>query len=100
MRKYEETVGLGLCINLGRVLDAAKWNITDLPVIPVYVENGQPYVCWAHILGRCHFGEQCTFSQGNLPCLALPDAFAEEVVNVLGSGIAALVKEWNKWRPG
>ena len=100
MREYEETVGLGMRINLGRVLDAAKQNITDLPVISEYVENGRPYVCWAHILGQCHFGERCTFSRGHPPCLALTDAFAEEVVNVLGSGITALVKERTERRLG
>jgi hypothetical protein len=99
MRDYEATVGLGLRINLGKVLNAAKREITDLPVIPNYVENGRPFVCWAHILGRCHFGDKCSFSRGHPPRQAIPDAFAEEVVNVLGAGITTLVDERQARRP-
>ena len=46
MREYEGMVGLGMRINLGRVLNTAKQEITNLPVLPLYVENGQPIVCW------------------------------------------------------
>ncbi len=99
MRDYEATAGLGMRISLGRVLNAAKREITDLPVIPAYVENGRPYVCWAHILGRCHFGDKCSFARGHPPRQAIPDSFAEEVVNILGAGIAALVDERQARRP-
>ncbi len=100
MRDYEATGGLGMRIKLGQILTAAKRDITDLQIIPAYVENGRPYVCWAHILGRCHFGEKCSFYRGHPPRKAIPDSFADEVVNVLGPGINAVVAEQQARRPG
>ena len=91
MHDYETTSGLGLRINLGQLLDAAKKEIRDLPVIPAYVDNGRPFVCWAHILGRCHFGSQCTFFRGHPPRHAIPDNFANDVVELLGGGVTAMV---------
>ena len=93
MKEYEATTGLGLRINLGAVLNAAKREIRDLPVIPEYVANGRPYICWAHILGRCHFGDGCTFAKGHPPRRAIPDQFATEVVQLLSGGINTLVDE-------
>ncbi len=43
----------GLRVRLTDILNAANKCITDLPTIPEYVANGRPFVCWAHILGRC-----------------------------------------------
>ena len=100
MREYEATQGLGLRINLGNLLDAAKKDITDLPVIPAYVDNGRPFVCWAHILGRCHFGNQCTFARGHPPRHPIPDSFASEVVGVLGAGVVSLVMTCQARRGG
>ena len=55
MRKYEATPGLGLRINLSWILDTAEREITDLPVLPDFVNNSRPFVCWAHVIGWCHF---------------------------------------------
>ena len=99
MREYKATVGLGFRINLGKILTAAKREITDLPVLPNYVDNGRPFVCWGHILGRCHFGDKCSFSRGHVPRKAIPDTFAEEVVNIVGAGIEAIVAERQSRRP-
>ena len=93
MKEYEGTTGLGMRINLGAILSAAGRDIRDLPVIQNYVANGRPFLCWAHILGRCHFGEGCTFAKGHPKRQAIPDQFAQEVVDMLGSGIEAVVAE-------
>ena len=91
MKEYEATTGLGLRINLGQILDAARREIRDLPIIPEYVANGRPFVCWGHILGRCHFGTSCSFARGHPPRHAIPDQFAREVVDLLSEGVAVLV---------
>ena len=93
MSAYEGMTGLGLRINLGQLLTAAKRDIRDLPVLPEYVANGRPYLCWAHVLGRCHFGDSCSFARGHPPRRDIPDAFAREVVEMLGAGIDAMVEE-------
>ncbi len=71
---------------LTEILDAANKRITDLPTIPAYVANRQPFVCWAHILGRCTF-TNCQFKNGHVPCSAIPDTFAKEVVAMLTPGV-------------
>ncbi len=91
MKEYEATTGLGLRINLGQVLDMSKREIRDLPIIPACVANGRPFLCWAHILGRCHFGDTCRFAQGHLARRAIPDQFAKELVGLLEGGIEAMV---------
>jgi hypothetical protein len=80
----------GYRIKLTHILDAANKRITDLPTIPEFVANGRPFVCWAHILGRCTFNG-CKFKQGHVPRSAIPDAFAEEVVTMLTPGVNAVV---------
>lgn len=93
MSEYEGTTGLGMRINLGQMLTAARRDIRDLPVLPEYVANGRPFLCWAHVLGRCHFGDSCTFARGHPARKHITDSFAREVVELLGDGIDALVAE-------
>ena len=93
MKEYEGTTGLGMRINLGQILTAAQREIRDLPVIPAYVANGRPYLCWAHVLGRCHFGSNCTFSRGHPKRAEIPDQFAQEVADMLRGGIDIMVEE-------
>ena len=81
---------MGYRIKLTHILDAANKRITDLPTIPDFVANGRPFVCWAHILGRCTF-DGCKFKNGHVPRSAIPDAFAEEVVTILTPGVNAVV---------
>ncbi len=76
----------GLRIKLTEILDAANKCITDLPTIPAYVANGKPFVCWAHILGRCTF-VNCQFKQGHVPRDEIPDSFADAVVAMLTPGV-------------
>ncbi len=75
-----------LRVRLTNILDVSNKRITDLPTIPEYVANGRPFVCWAYILGCCTFAK-CQFKSGHIPCNAIPDAFTEEVVTMLTSGV-------------
>jgi hypothetical protein len=50
----------GLRVHLTEILDAANKQITDLPTLPEYVNNGRLFICWAHVLGRCSFSN-CAF---------------------------------------
>ncbi len=77
-------------IRLTKILDAANKRITDLPTIPVYMANGKPFVCWAHILGRCTF-VNCQFKQGHVPRADIPDSFADAVVEMLTPGVRQCV---------
>jgi hypothetical protein len=76
----------GLRVQLNEILNAANKHITDLPTIPEYVNSGRPFVCWAHILGRCQF-PNCAFKNGHIPRSSIPDAFAEGVVIILTPGV-------------
>jgi hypothetical protein len=76
----------GLRVQLTEILDAANKQITDLPTILEYVENGWPVVCWAHILGKCTF-QNCAFCKGHDPRGNIPDKFADEVVAMLTPGV-------------
>ena len=80
----------GMRIRLTEILDAANKRITDLPTIPAYVANGKPFVCWAHILGRCTFSN-CQFKQGHVPRANIPDSFADAVVELLTPGVRQCV---------
>jgi hypothetical protein len=80
----------GLRIQLTDILDAVNKRITDLPTIPDYVANGRPFVCWAHILGRCTFSN-CQFKNGHVPRSAIADSFADHVTAMLTPGVNACV---------
>ncbi len=56
----------GLRIRLVDILNGCTKRIMDLPTLSDYVQNGRPYVCWAHILGRCMF-KDCQFKRGHIP---------------------------------
>jgi hypothetical protein len=76
----------GLRVQLTEILDTANKQITDLPTIPEYVENGRPVVCWAHVLGKCSF-QNCTFCKGYVPRENIPEKFADKVVAMLMPGV-------------
>jgi hypothetical protein len=78
----------GLKVRLVNILNACNKRIKDLPTLSDYVEDGRPYVCWAHILGRCTF-KDCQFKRGHVPRRAITDSFADEVVAMLRPGIKA-----------
>jgi hypothetical protein len=76
----------GTRVQLTEILDAANKRITDLPTLPEYMENGKPYICWAHILGRCSY-PNCAFRKGHVPRKKISDSFADDVVAILTSGV-------------
>jgi hypothetical protein len=76
----------GLRVKLTDILDTSNKRITDLSTIPEYVANGRPFVCWAHILGRCNFAN-CAFKNRHILRSSIPNAFAEEVVKMLTPGV-------------
>jgi len=80
----------GLRIRLVDILNACHKRITDLPTLPNYIDNGRPYVCWAHILGRCTFND-CQFKRGHVPRRAITDEFADAVIAMLAPGVNACV---------
>ena len=83
----------GLRIHLTDILDKkANKCIMDLPTIPEYLANVRPFVCWAHILGRCTFAE-CQFKRGHAPRSAITDSFADEFVTKLTPGVEAVIRE-------
>jgi len=78
----------GLRIRLVDILNACNKRITDFPTLPDYIDNGHPYVCWAHILGRCTFND-CQFKRGHVPRREITDGFADAVVAMLTPGVQA-----------
>jgi hypothetical protein len=85
----------GLQVKLNDILDASNKRITDLPTIPEYLANRRPFVCWAHILGRCNF-TNCVFKNGHVPRSSIPDAFAKEVVRMLTPGVNHCTCTWEQ----
>jgi hypothetical protein len=76
----------GTRVQLTEILDAANKRITDLPTLPDYMENGKPFICWAHILGHCSY-PNCAFLKGHVPKDKITEKFADEVVAILNSGV-------------
>ena len=77
---------------LPSILTAGKIRMEDLPGLDKYKDptTGRNAMCWAKVLGRCHFPD-CYFGQkGGHPDHAnYSDKFAEQVVQVLGPGVVA-----------
>jgi hypothetical protein len=76
----------GARVQLTEILDAANKRITDLPTLPEYMENGRPFICWAHMLGRCGF-PNCAFRKGHVPRANITEQFADKVVATLTPGV-------------
>ena len=74
------------------ILNAGKNKMEDLAGLDKYKDptTGRNTMCWAEVLGSCHFPD-CYFGQkGGHPNSAdYSDKFAEQVVQVLGPGVAA-----------
>jgi len=90
MADYVAEHGLRIC--LVDILNACNKRITDLPTLPDYIDNGCPYFCWAHILGRCTFND-CRFKWGHVPRRAITDGFADAVIAMLTLGIQACLDD-------
>jgi hypothetical protein len=76
----------GARVQLTEILDAANKRITDLPTLPDYMENGRPFICWAHMLGRCSF-PNCAFRMGHIPREHITKKFADDIVAILTPGV-------------
>ncbi len=76
----------GARVQLTEILDAANKRITDLPTLPEYMENGRPFICWAHMLVRCGF-LNCAFRKGHVPRANITEQFADKVVATLTPGV-------------
>jgi hypothetical protein len=90
MADYVSAYGLRICLT--DILNKANKQIRDLRTIPDYLANGRPFICWAHILGRCTFAE-CQYKRGHVPQSAITDSFADEVVTKLTPGVEAVVRK-------
>ena len=79
-------------ISLPSILSVGMIWMEDLPELDKYKDptTGRNTMCWAEVLSPCHFPD-CYFGQkGGHPDRAdYSDKFAEQVVQVLGSGVAA-----------
>ena len=65
-----------------------------MPTIPEFIsDNGRPFVCWSHALGRCFYGNRCSFRAGHPTRAQIPDKFATDVCQFLAGGIEAMVKD-------
>ncbi len=84
-------VARGLWGHLTEISDAANKQITDLPTIPEYMNNGCPFICWAHVLGRCSFAN-CAFCNRHVLRSNIPDVFADAVVAMLTPGVKKCVR--------
>lgn len=71
MKEY--VARFGLQIRLIDLLNGSNKRIADLPTLANYVANGRPYICWAHILGRCTY-PNCQFKRGTYHKAQLPTA--------------------------
>jgi hypothetical protein len=76
----------GSRVILTEILDAANKRITNLPTLPEYMKNGRPFICWAHILGRCGY-QKCAFIKGHVPKDKISEDFADAVVNTISLGV-------------
>jgi hypothetical protein len=79
---------------LPTLLDAGNITIEDLPTLETFCNerNGWSLMCWAHILGPCHYGD-CYFGSrgGHLDQSDYTKDFADKVVQVLGPAVSARI---------
>jgi hypothetical protein len=83
-------------LSLPRISDAGKITMNDLPGLDKYTDRttGRHIFCWAEVLGPCHFPECYFGKKGGHPQQAdYSDTFAEQVVQILGPGVAARMVE-------
>jgi hypothetical protein len=79
-------------LSLPSILNASKIRMEDLPGLDKCKDptTGCNTMCWAKVLGPCHFPE-CYFGQkgGHPGRTDYSDKFVEQVIQVLGPGVAA-----------
>ena len=90
MKEY--AVSFGFRIRLIDLLNGSNKRIADLPTMADYAANGRPYICWAHVLGRCTY-PNCQYKKGHVPRSAITNSFADEVVAIITPGVKALLAD-------
>jgi hypothetical protein len=73
-------------------LDAGNIPIEDLPALEKFwnERTGHSLMCWAHVLGPCHYRDCYFGSQGGHPKQSdYTDQFADKVVQVIGPAVSA-----------
>eukprot|EP00956_Cyclotella_meneghiniana_P044501 scaffold320644_cov146-Cyclotella_meneghiniana.AAC.1 len=65
---------------------------TDLPMLRDYVNphTGKSTLCWNYLTGECFYGSKCYFVTGHVPGNKLPDAFVEDAIQRLKSGVEGI----------
>eukprot|EP00956_Cyclotella_meneghiniana_P006571 scaffold8672_cov40-Cyclotella_meneghiniana.AAC.1 len=74
---------------------------TDLPMLRDYVNphTGKSTLCWNYLTGECFYGSKCYFVTGHVPGNKLPDAFVEDAIQRLKSGVEGIVASLMEGKP-
>jgi hypothetical protein len=77
---------------LPTLLDAGNITLEDLPTLENFCNErtGRSLMCWAHVLGPCHYADCYFGSRGGHPDQSdYTDQFADKVVQVIGPAVLA-----------
>ncbi len=77
---------------LPTLLDAGNITIKDLSALEKFWNEwtGRSLMCWAHVLGPCHYGDFYFWSQGGHPEQSdYTNQFVDKVVQVIGPAVSA-----------
>jgi len=83
----------GSRVNFFGLLNAANIHVRDMPYLNKYMRGGQNMLCYNHLLGRCHFGGQCTRAEGHADKQSVPDDFADACIRVLTPGMDVVMRQ-------
>jgi hypothetical protein len=88
---------------LPTLLDAGNITLEDLPTLEKFQNErtGRSLMCWAHVLGPCHYGDCYFGSRGGHPDQTnYTDQFADKVVQVIGPAVLARMLALSRGRRG
>ncbi len=77
---------------LPTLLDAGNITLEDLPTLKNFwnERTGRSLMCWAPVLGPCHYGDCYFGSRGGHPDQSdYTNQFADKVVQVIGPAVSA-----------
>ncbi len=80
------------CLFLPTLLDAGNITLEDLPTMEKFrnERTGRSMLCWAHILGPCHYGDCYFGSRGGHPDQSdYTNQFADKVTQIIGPAVSA-----------
>ncbi len=87
------------CLFLPTLLDAGNITIKDLPALEKIrnERTGRSLMCWAHVLGPCHYGDYYFGSRGGHPEQSdYNDQFTDPVVQVLKPAVSARMQAMSR----